>query len=84
MIDRLAIAAGVVGVSGALFALAFIANGIGQFHLTGTYVPPADLVDLLKLVFSASIVVLTWGGMKTNTKALEKREKDNGQKDQNQ
>lgn len=78
MINRLAIAAGVVGVSSVMFVLAFVANGVGQFKTTGTYVPPADFVGLLKLVFSGSIVVLTWGGMSTNTRALERKEKENG------
>ncbi len=73
-INQLAIAAGVVGVTTALFFIAFLANIVGQFHATGTYIVPEDLVNVIKMVFGVATAVLTWGGISGARKQLEKKE----------
>ncbi len=75
-ITRLAIASGVVGVTCALFLAAYIANGIGQFDKTGTYIIPDSLVDLLKIVLAGSVTVLTIGSSAAARQSIEKKQDD--------
>lgn len=75
-VNNINIAAGCVCVTMVLFLGAFIANGYGQLKTTGLYVPPTDLVDMIKLVLSVGTACLTLGSVQNKRKQLEKKEQN--------
>ena len=74
---RLAIAKLIISVSCIVFFIAFIANIFGQFHSTGTYQVPEDLVSIIKLAFGAGVSVLALSTFVQGRKELEKKKDDN-------
>lgn len=79
-LDRLCIATGVVGVTSALFACAYIANGWCQIVSTGQYLPPDSLVEIIKEIFTASVTVLTYGSVSVARRKLENKKVEDGKK----
>lgn len=57
------IAGGVVGVVSVAFVAAFAANAWTQIKQTGLYVVPDSFIEILNVVFGASVTVLGLGGL---------------------
>jgi hypothetical protein len=78
---RLMIATGVIGIVSVLFLAALIANGWTQIKQTGLYIIPDALVNILNLVFGASVTILGLGGIaaaraNNEGKAIDDKEKN--------
>jgi hypothetical protein len=78
---RILAALGVVGASCALFLLAFIANAWTVIKHGEIYNVPKDLIDIIKLVFTAAIGVLTVGAISEWRRLKQKDDDDDGEED---
>lgn len=71
--DKFLIAGVTVSIVLLTFTVAYGLNALGQWKSTKAYVPPSDLVDIIKIVIGASMSTLTLAGLIGSRNGLERK-----------
>lgn len=81
MNDRSTILLITIGAVLISFLVAYGLNAAGQWKEHKTYLPPSDLVDIIKIVIGSVVATLSWAGLAGGRKTIENGHSDDKKSD---